>query len=87
VDALEEALCGVMFNAMGYLHELLKRRSDQSQSEVFAKAVRCATHVGCTGSLPPLEAEGLTDEPLSANLKRFDQRRSPWWPEERFGNG
>ena len=69
VDALEETLCAVMFNVMGYLHELLKRRSDQSQSEVFAKA---------------LVANPLTGEPERVTVK---QRRSPWWPEERFGNG
>ena len=25
-DGIEEALCGIMFNTMGYLHEILKRR-------------------------------------------------------------
>jgi len=39
VDAVEEALCGVLFNAMGYLHEILRRRSDQSHCDMYAKAL------------------------------------------------
>jgi hypothetical protein len=69
VDAVEETLCAVMFNVMGYLHEILRRRSDQSQSDIFAKA---------------LVDGGLTGWDESAKV--IPQRRSPWWPEERFGH-
>lgn len=31
-EAFEDAICGVMFNAMGYLHEMLKaKRADEQQ--------------------------------------------------------
>ena len=29
-DGLEDALCGLLFNVMGYLHEMLKRRTTES---------------------------------------------------------
>ena len=65
LDDLEEAICALMFNAEGYLHELLKRREGSMAYENL------------------LVGEGLTGPPEDDSL--FPQRKSPWWPEERFG--
>lgn len=35
---LDEALCGIMFNAMGYLHEVLKKRHEEAY-EQYKKGV------------------------------------------------
>ena len=61
---MQEALCALMFNAMGYLHVVL---TEDAKLRSKTKA---------------LVDEGLTDVPESGTV---EQRRSPWWPEERFG--
>ena len=32
-DGIEEALCGVIFNAMGYLHEILKEKQEKTDEK------------------------------------------------------
>ena len=65
-DDLQEAICGVLFNAMGYLHELLSHNESQNYANLLLD-------------------EGLTADNHYGRVVK--QRRSPWWPEERFGNG
>lgn len=41
-DGIEAALCGLMFNVMGYLHEVLK---EKEQTEMSAKMVPTGTKI------------------------------------------
>ncbi|HEV2417039.1 MAG TPA: dATP/dGTP diphosphohydrolase domain-containing protein [Terriglobia bacterium] len=37
---MEDAICALLFNAMGYLHEYLKSRHNDALSESFAQAIQ-----------------------------------------------
>jgi hypothetical protein len=82
-EDLEEAICGVLFNAMGYLHELLRlRQYDYPIKTPAAVEWENAARAWLEENKIQVD-EGLTAEGGRATMP--SQRRSPWFPEERFG--
>lgn len=77
-ECLEDSLCAVLFNAQGYLYELLKKRECQVPNPVCETVTGrdCWKHTD-TDTLTPEEEAAWNDS--QAKYIKEDEDRTPFW--------